>query len=698
MTARFNAYVQARDLMLEADKVLFESRKENFEQILPIYLPIDSNQTATVGQQLANIIKKASMVPERHQNSKWVDDAYLLIGKARLYKEDYPNAIETFKYINTTSDNADIRDAALIWLMRAYIEKEDPAAGLRVADYLRQEPLNKANTRDYYLTKAYLHQLQGEFAISTGLLEEAFKLMPKTIQTGRVHFAAAQMYEAQGKSQQALHHYNLVKKNNPNYELSFYAGLHGSLNEQGANSQSTFARMLKDSKNNDLRDKIYFAMAQREIQQKNLPQAIKYLQESIKAAGPNTLQLSQAYHKIADIYFSQRQYELAKAYYDSTAATAPANSPDYKVINDRRSLLTDFVKQLVTIRTEDSLQHLASLSPVAVEKMLDKILEDKKKKEEADLLRAQQIANQAANGNGGQLVRGNFNGNPQDVWYFYNPQLAMQGRLQFTQKWGTRKLEDNWRRSSKETSIGFADPVANANNGNANTPNSLNAKPLQPTNQGTNSEEAKLKAQKEDMMGKIPFSQLALADSKKRQDDAYFQLGKIYKLNLNEPQNAIATFEKLLQLFPQSPHESEVYYLLYLLTEGTPKQAEWQKTLSSKFPDSYFTRLMQRDAAGPITAGNEAEAQRLYSTAYSLYGGGDYLNALIAVENGIRNFPHNSIEDKLTLLKALLIGKTQGVEAYQRSLNDFIKNYPNSTLIARAKELLDVASAYTPKN
>lgn len=695
-TARFNAYVQARDLMLEAEKTLFEARKENFEYVLPLMLPIDSNQTAMVGQQITGIIKKASMVPERHQNSKWVDDAYLLIGKARLYKEDFPNAIETFKYINTKSDNADARHAALIWLMRAYVEQGDNAAGLRVADYLRQEALNKANTRHYYLTKAYLHQQQEEYAIATAILEETFKLMPKNFQKGRAHFATAQMYEMLGKTDRAMYHYAQVKKNNPNYELAFYADLNGSLNTPGGNSKNTFARMLKDGKNNDLKDKIYFAMAQREIQQKNYPQAIKYLQESVLANNGNTMQLSQSYLKIADVYFEQRQYEPAKSYYDSTLASLPPTATDYKKVNDRRSFLEDFVRQVATIRTEDSLQRLATMNPVALDKMLEKIVEDKQRKEAEDLLRAQQIAAQA--NQGGQLVRGNVVGNPQEMWYFYNPGTVSQGRTQFTQKWGSRKLEDNWRRSNKETAIGFVDPSLANNNGAPATPVSLNANSNQPTAIVKSVSEIELKAKKEEMLSQIPFSQLALAESKKKQEDAYFKLGKIYKLSLNEPKNAIDTFEKLLQLFPQTTHESETIYLLYLLTEGTPKQAEWSNRLSSKFPDSYFTRLIQRNSSGPVTAGGEAEAQRLYSTAYTLFGEGDYTNALIATENGIKNFPNNSIEDKLTLLKAMLIGKTQGIENYQRVLNQFLKNYPNSPLISRAKELLEASKSFEVKS
>lgn len=677
MTARFNAYIQARDIINQSEKALFESRKESFDQLLPILIPMDSLSISQVSSEMEAVLKKASLVVERHQNSKWVDDAYVLIGRVRLHKQDFLNAIETFKYINTQSKNPDARHAAIVWLMRAYIEQDDFASALRVAEVLREQPLNKVNSRDFYLTKAYLHELKGEYSVATGILEETFRLMPKSQQKARVHFAAAQMYENLGQTERAIHHYNLVKKNNPNYDLGFYASLNASLNSSAGGSQATFGKMLKDGKNKELQDKIYFAMAQREFQQKNYPQAVKYLQSSAAVGQGNTTQLSQTYRKLAEIHYENlQQYEIAKAYYDSTVATLSPMATDYQSILKKKEVLDDFVKQITTIRTEDSLQRLAQMNPTALDKYFDKILEDQYKKQQEEMQRALRLANQA----GGALVRGNTLGNPGDAWYFYNSSVVSQGKIQFTQKWGTRKLEDNWRRNAKETSLTISE--VKVPNGN-----SLNAQSDKPDLTAAYNP-AMFKAKKEEMMSKVPFTAQAMAESKQRQEEAYFQLGKVYKLSLNEPQNAIATFEKLLSLFPKTAHEAEAVYLLFLLTEGQPKQAEWKNRLLTKFPDSYFARLINRGGGTAVTAGGEAEAQRLYATAYSLYGKGVYSDALVAVENGIRNFPSNKLEDKFALLRTMLIAKTQDIPAYQQALNTFLKDYPNSTLVERAKEML----------
>ena len=140
--------------MKEANDILYKNWKENYSQMLPILIPIDSIASQAASQQLGDIIKKSSLIPERHQNSKFVYDAYLLIAKARLLKEDYRNAIETCKYVNTNADDDNQRHAALITLMRAYTEQGEYATGLRVAEVLKQEKKNTAEKDLFIVIKS----------------------------------------------------------------------------------------------------------------------------------------------------------------------------------------------------------------------------------------------------------------------------------------------------------------------------------------------------------------------------------------------------------------------------------------------------------------------------------------------------------------------------------------------------------------
>jgi outer membrane protein assembly factor BamD (BamD/ComL family) len=675
VNAKYNALFQANIKLKESEKALFDAHKDNYSQPLSILIPIDSNSAGAVSEQLTAIIKKASLVVERHQNSKWLDDAYVMIGKARLLKQDYKNAIETFKYVNTNATSDKARDAALIGLMRAYTEQGEYQTALRVAELLREEPLNNENTRDFYLTKAYLHQLKEEYKTSVAILEEALPFMKKNEQKARVLFAAGQMYEALDAKNEASEKYLAVNKNHPSYDLGFYAKLNNAL---VLGQTDGFQKLLKDSKNKDLQDKIFEAMSMVEMRKGNSKDGIKFLQASAQSS-QNQKQLPYTFLKLADLaYNKMKNYEMAAAYYDSTASLLPQTDPAYKRVVDKQRSLRDFVIQSNIVKTEDSLQKLAFMNPAQLEKVLEKVVLDKKAKEEADLKKAQDIVNRGMQQQNKPDV---FTDANKPSWYFTNVIAQQQGKTTFTSVWGVRQLEDNWRRSKKDNALSFD----NATNNNQTSGNTINSKSLASAKNGGAS-----KSEIDELKAKIPFSKEALMKSKKRKEDASFELGKIYKFKLNEPRNAVITFEHFITDFPKSSHEPEALYLLCLLNDDNPAGKEtYRKKLMKDYEDSYFARLLNRTSSETLTTGKESEAQKLYAEAYGYFSQNNFTDALTFVETGLKQYPNSQIEDKFVFLKAILLAKTQTVEIYQKALKNFITDYPKSQLIAMAKERLD---------
>ncbi len=684
VNAKYNALFQAKIKLKEAETLIFDARQDNFSQLLPILLPIDSLSTQVVNEQLAAVIKKASLVAERHQNSKWLDDAYVIIGQARLLKEDYKNAIETFKFVNTNATSDDARDAALIGLMRAYTEQGEYQTALRVAEILREEPLNKENTADFYLTKAYLHQLKGEYKTAVAILDEALPFLPKNEEKARLYFVSGQLYELINNATLAAEKYAQVSKNRPSYNLGFYAKLNKSLALGQTNS---FQKLLKDPKNHDLQDKIYEAMATAEIRKGNTKAGLALLQSSART-NQNPQQLAFTYLRLADSYYNQMgDYEMASAYYDSTAKLLPQQDAQYRRVVDRQRSLADFVTQVRIIRLEDSLQRLSKLSPEQLDKILEKVYINQQLKEDSQK-RAAEIANKGKQLQNKNTGGSTFNDPNKPMWYFNNPIAISQGKTAFIARWGNRVLEDNWRRSAKENSLSFENnalsPQQNTNSLNANA-GELNSK-----NVGTDG----MKAGVATLKARIPFSPESLLASKRRQEEASFALGKVYKLNLNEPQNAKITFEKFLNEFPNSSHESEVLYLLCLLNEdNSGVYASYKNQLMTKYADSYFARLLVRSQNENLSTGKESEVQKLYAEAYNLFINNDFISSSKIVEVSLKDYPNSQIEDKLVFLKAVLLAKTQDAKAYQVALENFISDYPKSQLITLAKERLATLSA-----
>ena len=90
-------------------------------------------------------IEKGSIVIQRHsmnirgkEYNKWIDDNYLMIGKAYFYKGEFDEAIKTFNYIKETYKKTPIKYEASIFLGRCFAEKEDYLAAEMEFDQLQK--------------------------------------------------------------------------------------------------------------------------------------------------------------------------------------------------------------------------------------------------------------------------------------------------------------------------------------------------------------------------------------------------------------------------------------------------------------------------------------------------------------------------------------------------------------------------------
>lgn len=688
--ARFNSLIIARENMKQAEKDLFDKRVENYSSLMTIYLPIDSIKSQAVATNLKEVIEKTSLIAERHSNSKYLGEAYILLGKARLLKEDFLNAIEVFKYINSTQSNENDKHSALVWLMRAYTEEKDYDTALKVAEVLRTLDLNKENTKDFYLTKAYLHQRREEFAISAAIAEEAIKLVPKGEQKARIHFAIGQMYDMIGQPAKAIPHFQAVAQNRPNYDMEFYARMNTLLDEAASRRGSTagvqenFKKMLVDRKNSDLKDKIYFTMGSLEVKKQNFPKAIEYFNASLKNSKGNSTQNAYTYLELAELHYNQLgKYDLASMYYDSTLTALPKTSSDYERIAKRAISLADFVKYQKVLIVEDSLQRLAGMNPTALDKTLERIIKQK----EDDERKMQELAQKIVSQNSLPVERISDKDPEFKRWLLYDPLVMSKNKSDFQQIWGNRPLDDNWRRKDKEAgSISFK--VERGVVGQEPNKQAPKISPEEIKKQQEQKELLALESKKKEFYEKIPTTPEKLIASKRKQEEALYQLGKIYKFQFNEPDNATETFLNLLNRFPNTVHEVEVLYLLTLLSDNQAS-SPYRKTLIEKYPASTYARQLLRGKV-EITSDTESKANTVYSQAFNLYSNKSYESALKLAEDGLITYTGTSIEDKFAMLRIFLFAKTEQKEAYKQALNEFIQGYPSSALLGRAKELMAV--------
>lgn len=702
-TAHYNAYYLSREKVKEIEAAVFESRQDDYNQLLEVVLPMDSNVAKAQEQLTEYAVEKASIAVQRHKNSKWADDSYLLIAKSRFYQMDFENAFKTYKYVNSNSKNKEARHAALIGLFRLYMESGEYDNAKSVINFIKKEKISKIDLAEFYLIRAQMHKEQEEWLQTVGTLALATPLLKKDEAKARTQFIMGQLYEQLNNPGEAYKRFRRVLKNNPTYELSFYARLHMLQNvplkkkDEGEKMLAKFRKMLRDEKNVDYKDKIYYQMGLFESRRGDHTKAIAYLQKSIQVSTNDALQKAYSYLKAGEIYYENlQQYELAKAYYDSTMQTLPPTARNYDAIAKRQKVLDNFVTQIVTIQTEDSLQRLAKMDTTSLNNYLDELFA----REEAQQAAQQKAQARANRGRSSEPDFSNAfdttsvtraqpaaNSNPNQEgggsgarWYFYNTAALSQGRTAFTRKWGNRKLEDNWRRSAKEINI------EEQPEGNQPNPDSVAIASNEVITVGQQRQQ-----RKEQVKSNLPYSPEALAESNKRVEEAYYSLGKIYNLELEELENADSTFGQLLTRFPKTEHEPEVLYFLYLINKELvepEKQDTYKKRLLANYPNSTYAGIIGNP--NYVRDGNLADMQanEAYRNAYQSYQVGNYEDASGQITEAMQTLAKGVLQEKFALLNALIVGRTQNKEAFKKALSEFIEKHPQSELVPYAQNLL----------
>ncbi|MBC5775814.1 tetratricopeptide repeat protein [Pontibacter sp. KCTC 32443] len=700
-TARYNGYFLAREKLRAIEEALQAQMQYDYNQFIPIYPTIDSTTAKAAAADLEDVVKKASFPIQYHKNSKWIDDSYILIGRARYYQLDFPDAARTFKYTNTISKDKDARHEALVWLMRTYLQMGELDNANQVSELLRRERLNKDNARELYLARAQYHRFQGDTAAVIENLALSIPNFEEKDAQSRVRFALAQLYQATNQDKEAYKQYSKILRRNPPYDLGFFSRLYiGQVSELSDEQDQEriagfYEKMLKDEKNTEYKDKILYEMAQFELRKQNFDKALSFLQQSLKERGSLPNQKAYSYLLAGKIYFDHLgKYDMAQAYYDSAVQAYPKTAPEYEAVAERRDVLTSFATQYNTIQTQDSLQRIARMSEADRMAFLQQLVQQQEEEAQKLAFAQQQAQLKSQNErrrssiNPDDAVAFNPTTNSAGVWYFDNPAAMASARTEFIRRWGDRPLQDFWRTRSRGENNGDQQQLAQ--------------QPIILTVPDTTlSAEARAEAQIQTYLQEIPLTTVAMQRSEKMVEEALFTLGNIYNQNLKNAEKATETYEQLLQRFPNTEHAAETYYALYLIygkaNNDAQKQVYYNK-IKQQFPNSSFAQLVDDADFMSKNAAENLKAHALYDLAYTYYQDGNYKLAQQVVNQLVSQYPHSDIQDKTAFLELMITARTKEPGVLKAQLEQFRKDYPTSSLQANAGKLLETYTSLEQKN
>jgi tetratricopeptide (TPR) repeat protein len=703
--------------------------KDNFWEQLPIERMQVSKETTLPGQpaqtnenfkraetKAIKAIQKHSMNIAGYEKNPQMDEAHLLLGKARYYDQRFVPALEAFNYILYKYPMSDKIYEAKIWREKTNIRMDNDALAVENLRKLLKEIKFKDQIyadANAILSQAFLNLGQKDSAIAKLKLAKVFTKQNE--EKARYNFILGQLYEELGYKDSAFASYQTVidmkRKASRQYVIQAHARQAQHYDYEKGDTVAflyKYNHLLKDRENRPFLDVINHQMGLFYDKRHKPDLANNYYNVSLGRKSLDPYLIASNYRNIAYIYFNKAKYVTAGKYYDSTLVQLNNRTREYKVIKTKRENLDDVIKYEAIATRNDSIIKVFSMSDADKVSYYENYITKLKKDDEAKRLLKEKADKEAASQNSGQQEqnpnqnfgikkaadKGRSSGKSIDIskeivmdnrktsiapptddnisaastqsnFYFYNPTTVSFGKKEFRKNWGDRTLKGNWRISTtKEELAGIDGPDA-----------------VEEVQTGKNKTEKSkvtdLKYNPDFYIKQLPIKQTAIDSIAKERNVAYYKLGIIYKEKFLEYQLAANRLEKLLENKPESRLVLPSMYNLYKIYQiiDANKALAMKDKITSQFPNSRYAQIINNPNSTDEAIVQTPEAS--YDAVYRVYKAGDYRAVLTDATKAIEQFTGEEIVPKFELLKANTIGKLKGLAEFNKALNFIAVNYPN---------------------
>jgi tetratricopeptide (TPR) repeat protein len=703
------------------------SQKDNYANLLGFY-PYTLESTSAQKIELDSVIYTSTAGILLHDlRNDWIDNMYMLIGKAYFFRKDFDSALMTFQFINYNlfprkrkNDDDDrivgsqsvsiankekrnilqkltalppSRNEAIIWLARTLIEQGEFAESGGLINTLQVDPnLPKRLRNDLDEVSAYWFFKQGILDSTAAHLEKALSTADNKQDQARWEFLLGQLYEKNGNFDKASAYYDKASR----HTIDPLMDIHARLNEAKMLRTSgnpkeldkaigNLAKMGRRDKYEAYRDIVYYSAGELSLQKPDTNAAVTFFNRSLKYNTDNISYKNRAFLKLGDIAYSRKQYREAAALYDSLQ-TDPDSLLNIQIakIQGRKEALVKIAAAIGVIEKEDSLQRIA-LMPAAerddyVKKILRRLRKERGYKDDGNS--GGVSSNPIFINNNNQQPVDLFASNSKGEWYFNNNSLKTRGFTEFKSRWGNRANIDNWRRISSSQAV-----ANNANPAGGNKSGKPDAK-AGTKNAGAPVEEISYEL----LMKDLPLDDEKLVASNNTIAENLIILASAYQNDLEEYQLAADTYEDYIKRFPNRPLNGEVYlnlYFCYTKLGLADKAAYYKNLINNKYAGSVSAQKLNNPSAlNPKT--KNVEATKRYEDIYNLFIEGNFEKAVTEKKIADSIYGVNYWTPQLLYIEALHHVKNRDDSAAIKGLQLIISNNPASPLKEKAETMIDV--------
>lgn len=643
---------------------------------------------------------------KREEYNPFLHNAWMMMGRSQYLNGDFLGAASTFYYTSKlfTWLPQTVTEAKL-WQARSYCTLGWQFEAENIIIRIKPEELTNNTLKGLYnlvYTDYYIKGNNNEKAIP--YLIEAIKYA-KGPQKTRMKFLLGQLYASVGKKKEA---YTAFKDaggaHSASYRTKFNARIKQSEVYNGEDVEkevNALKRMTRYDRNKEYLDQIYYAIGNLYLSRKDTVHAIENYILAAEKSTRNGIDKAINQITLGNLYFEQHKYDLAQPCFAEAVPQLPENYPDYDVLKRRSDVLDELAVYAQNVTLQDSLLRLSELPEEQQRAIIDKIIEELKKKEkeeEENAAREAYLAEQQAQGTGLQSSNAptTYVMNTDDSWYFYNSATRNAGKTDFQKRWGSRKLEDDWRRRNKASFDMSEFDVQGEDE--ESTDESVESE-----DGSSEKSEKELKEEQEQAkraedphfpeyyLKQIPKTAEEKAIAHEVIQEGLFNMGLILKDKLEDYGAAATEFEKLLVTYPDNIYRLDVYYNMYLMymRKGDVILAErYRNMIIGQFPESpYGMAMKDRDYFENLKMMNSRQEQ-MYADAYEAYLNNDNPKVHAAYEEMMRDFPLSKIMPKFMFIHALAYVTEKEPEKFNETLKELLERYPETDITPLATSYL----------
>ncbi|MDR0412643.1 MAG: cell envelope integrity protein TolA [Dysgonamonadaceae bacterium] len=638
----------------------------------------------------------------RKEYNPFLHNAWMLLAKAQFHNGDFLQAGSSFAYISRLyGTQPEIAADAKLWLARCYseigwfYEADDIFTKLeREGIPARLQKWHETVYADYLIK-------QKRYAEAVPYLRTAIRAEKDKLQKNREKYLLGQLYSLLGQREPAYKTFGEVAAASIAYPLAFSARIRQTEVYAGKDTAKIIKqlrKMAKSSKNKDFLDQIYYALGNIYLSVPDTAQAIAGYELGVEKSVRQGRDKALNEIRLGDIYFEQRRFIQAQPNYAGALPQLKKEDEAYPRVSKRSEVLDGLVVHVEAVELQDSLQRLARMSEDDRLAVINQIIadlvkaeeEEKKKQEREDYLSQQEDLRSQLNTNrpGPKSAQGVVAPPGEDnAFYFYNPQVVAIGKNAFQQKWGRRKLEDDWRRRNKSNPMGdvLTEEPESGELPETGEETAAVDEPEAPTEASSDPHDPAFYLQQ------IPLTEEDLEASNLIIADGLYNMAVIYKDELEDIPLSLETFDSLNTRFPEHENKLMSYYHLYLiyLKEGNREMAEqYKQKIRTEFAGSEYAVAM----ADPDYEYNlkmmDVIQDSLYQDTYHAYLNGDVEKIRRNYRSMTTRYSLSKLMPKFMFLNALSYVQQNDANGFKEQLKELISKYPEADVALLAAEMM----------